>query len=130
MKNGLYLAGGFLSLLLGAIGMLLPLLPTTPFVILAAFCFARSSPRIESWLINHRQFGPHIRNWRHHGAINKKGKKAAMIAFAISALLALFFLAMPWKLIPLLAALIGGGWIWTRPEGSVEAIPPPEDQVE
>ena len=64
MRRHLYLIAGFLSIGLGAIGAFLPLLPTVPFMILAAFCFARSSPRLEAKLLNHRQFGPHIRRWR------------------------------------------------------------------
>src|SRR3546814_2859167 len=64
MRRHFYLACGFLSLGLGAIGAFLPLLPTVPFMILAAFCFARSSPALEARLLEHRHFGPHIRRWR------------------------------------------------------------------
>ncbi|CAN5119678.1 YbaN family protein [soil metagenome] len=116
MRRILYLVAGFASLLLGGIGIVVPLLPTVPFVILAAFCFARSSPRLESWLLDHRHFGHHIHNWRAKGAITRKGKRAALAAFAISAIIGLVFSPMPWKLIPLAAALIGGTWIWRRPE--------------
>lgn len=116
MKRHLYLAGGFTALALGSIGVILPLLPTVPFVILAAFCFARSSPRLEAWLLNHRVFGPHIRNWRDRRAITKRGKWSALVAFAISIVVALIFVKMPWNLIPVAAALIGGTWIWTRNE--------------
>lgn len=117
MRRTLYLAGGFAALALGAIGMVVPLLPTVPFAILAAFCFARSSPVLEAHLLDHRHFGPHIRRWRERGAISRRGKKAALAAFIFSTLLALFFSPFPWFLIPLLAAAIGGTWIWTRPEG-------------
>ncbi|WP_170303915.1 YbaN family protein [Sphingosinicella humi] len=110
-----YLAGGAISLLLGLVGAFVPLLPTVPFVILAAFCFARSSPRLETWLVGHRRFGPHIQAWRSRGAISPAGKRAALFAFALSALLGLMLLALPWSLIPLLVALVGGRWIWTRP---------------
>ena len=117
MRRTLYLAAGFLSLGLGALGIFLPLLPTVPFVILAAFCFARSSPALEERLLDHPHFGPHIRRWRDKGAISRRGKRAALGAFAFSAVLALFLAPFPWLLIPLAAALIGGTWIWTRPEG-------------
>ena len=117
MRRTLYLMGGFAALGLGAIGIIVPLLPTVPFIILAAFCFARSSPALEARLLGHRHFGPHIRRWRERGAISRRGKKAALAAFAFSALLALFLSPLPWSLIPLLAATIGGTWIWTRPEG-------------
>lgn len=116
MRRIVYLAAGFLSLGLGAVGMFLPLLPTVPFVILAAFCFARSSPALEARLMDHAHFGPHIRRWRERGAISRRGKKAALTAFAFSALLALLLAPFPWFLIPIVAALIGGSWIWTRPE--------------
>jgi uncharacterized membrane protein YbaN (DUF454 family) len=85
-------------------------------MILAAFCFARSSPALEARLLDHKHFGPHIRRWREHGAISRRGKKAALIAFAFSVVLALLFSPFPWWLIPMAAALIGGTWIWTRPE--------------
>lgn len=111
-----YLLGGFFSLGLGAIGAFLPLLPTVPFMILAAFCFARSSPALEAKLLEHRHFGPHIRNWREKGAISRRGKKTALAAFAFSVGLALLFSPFPWFLIPVAAALISGTWIWTRPE--------------
>ena len=81
MRRHLYLMAGFVSIGLGAIGAFLPLLPTVPFMILAAFCFARSSPRLEAKLLDHRQFGPHIRRWREHGAISRRGKVAALAAF-------------------------------------------------
>ncbi|WP_150290404.1 YbaN family protein [Sphingobium estronivorans] len=116
MLRHFYLFSGFLSLGLGAVGVFLPLLPTVPFMILAAFCFARSSPRLEARLLEHRHFGPHIRRWRGNGAISRRGKKAALAAFAFSVVLALFFSPFPWCLIPVAAALIGGTWIWTRPE--------------
>lgn len=123
MKRHLYLAGGFTALALGSIGIVLPLLPTVPFVILAAFCFARSSPRLEAWLLDHNVFGHHIRNWRERRAITKRGKWSASVAFAVSVIVALIFVEMPWNLIPIVAALIGGTWIWTRNEPDAERKP-------
>ena len=110
-----YLIAGFVSLALGTLGLLLPILPTVPFVILAAFCFARSSPSLERRLVEHRTFGPHIHAWRTRGAISRKGKTAAGIAFAASAALGLLLLDAPWSLIPVAAALIGGSWVLSRP---------------
>jgi uncharacterized membrane protein YbaN (DUF454 family) len=109
-----YLALGFISLLFGAVGIVLPLLPTVPFVLLAAFFFARSSPRLERWLVDHPSFGPHISAWRTRRAISRKGKRAALACFAASALLSLFLLPLPWSLAPLAAAVVGGSWIATR----------------
>ena len=110
-----YLVGGAISLFLGAVGALIPLLPTVPFLILAAFCFARGSPRLETWLVQHRRFGPHIEAWRSRGAISQYGKSAALTAFALSAGLGLGLLAWPWSTLPLIVAIVGAGWIVTRP---------------
>lgn len=65
---------GTLSLGLGLVGIVVPLLPTTPFLLLAAMCFARSSDRLYEWLINHRWFGSYIRNYQAHRAITKQAK--------------------------------------------------------
>lgn len=114
--KAIYLAAGFLSLALAGLGALLPLLPTVPFLILAAWCFARSSPEAERRLLDHPRFGPPLRLWREKGAISATGKRAALLAFAVSAGIALVTAPMPWALIPLVAAVIGGSWIWRRPE--------------
>lgn len=120
MKRYAYLLMGWVALVLGGAGVFLPLLPTVPFMILAAFCFARSSPQLESWLLEHDSFGPHIKAWREHGAISRKGKIMALLAFAFSVIIALIFAKPPYSYIPIVAALIGGTWIWTRPEGPRE----------
>lgn len=116
MRRLLYLGLGFASVALGALGILLPLLPTVPFMLLAAFFFARSSPRLEAWIVDHPRFGPHVRAWRERGAINPAGKRAALAAFALSAVLGLLLLPFPWLLVPAMAGLVGGSWIATRPE--------------
>ncbi len=76
------LAGG-VSVLLGVIGIFLPLLPTTPFLLLAAYCFQRSSPRLHAWLINHPRFGAAIQDWREHGAISRAAKIKAILAMLL-----------------------------------------------
>lgn len=75
-----WLGAGWISLTLGIAGVALPLLPTTPFLLLAAFCFGKSSPRFHDWLVNHPNFGPGIQNWQERRAISPKAKVAAMIA--------------------------------------------------
>jgi hypothetical protein len=89
-KRLLGLSGGFISLSLAIAGAVLPLLPTTPFLLLAAFCFARSSPRLHDWLLAHRQFGPLITAWRRERAIPASAKRVAYMA--MGAVLALSWL--------------------------------------
>ncbi len=74
---------GLVALALGAIGAVLPLLPTTPFVLVAAYAFARSSDRLHTWLLGHRVFGPLIDNWHRYGAISR-GAKTAGIASIVA----------------------------------------------
>jgi uncharacterized membrane protein YbaN (DUF454 family) len=78
----LWLAGGGLSLGLAVLGAALPLLPTTPFLLLAAFCFARSSPRLHAWLLAHGLFGPLIVSWQERGAIPRRAKHTAYVTMA------------------------------------------------
>ena len=116
MIRPLWTAAGVTSLVLGAIGAVLPLLPTVPFVILATFCFARGNPAWEAKLLAHPTFGPHIRNWRERGAISRKGKLAATGAFAASIMLGLWAMHWPYAAIPPVVAAICLSWLWTRPE--------------
>lgn len=92
MKKILLVIGGCLSLGLGILGIVVPLLPTTPLVLLSAWCFARSSDRLYSWLINHPRFGQVILNWQNHRGMQAKHKKKALLltiaSFIISIILA------------------------------------------
>lgn len=72
--RGLLIGAGFFFVGIGTLGIFLPLLPSTVFFLLAAACFARSSPKFYSWLLNHPIMGEHIRNYREHRAITLKGK--------------------------------------------------------
>lgn len=115
MKRTAYLILGFVSLALGSLGILLPLLPTVPFMILAAFCFARSNPELERRIVEHPKLQEHFTAWRQRGAISRKGKAAALIAFGLSAVVGLLLLHFPLALVPLAAGIIGGSWILSRP---------------
>lgn len=79
-----YFVAGLVLLGVGIAGYFLPLLPGTIFLILAAACFARSSRRLENWLISHPRLGPAVVAWRRNGAIPRKAKIVAIIAMAIS----------------------------------------------
>jgi uncharacterized protein len=74
IKRKLYISIGVLSLIIGVIGIPLPLLPTTPFLLLSAFCFSRGSDKFHHWLVNHRVFGPPIRDWRNTQSIGLEVK--------------------------------------------------------
>lgn len=89
MMKGVYLFCGLGFLALGLIGIFLPILPTTPFLLVAAACFARSSTRLESWLLSHPVFGSLLRDWRERGAIPVRAKYMALggCAFGFSLLL-------------------------------------------
>ena len=112
----LWLIGGLLSLLLGLVGVFLPLLPTVPFLLLTAFCFARSSDRLHDWLMTHPRLGPPIHDWRSRGAIGKRAKLAATVSvfatFGISLALGLSATILGIQAITLGAVMI---FIWTRP---------------
>ena len=71
-------AAGSVSLLLGLIGVVLPGLPTTPFVLLAAACYAKASPRLHAWLLNHRLTGPMLRDWEAHRSLTRRTKTVAV----------------------------------------------------
>ena len=117
-QRGFWFAVGWAALALGAVGVMLPILPTTPFVILAAFAFGKSSPRLRAWLENSRAFGPVIADWRSHGAIAPRVKALAiamMVAvFGISVAmgLALFVLVVQAGCMTVAAA-----FILSRPSG-------------
>ena len=87
----LWVIAGGVALGIGFVGIVVPLLPTTPFLILAAYCFSRGSRRLHDWLLEHRTLGPPIRDWREHRSVSGKAKLSAMIAivliFALSAFL-------------------------------------------
>lgn len=114
--RGLWLGGGVAAVVLGVIGIFLPIMPTVPFLILAAFCFARSNRAWEAKLLNHPVYGSHIRNWRERGAITRRAKWFASAAFAMSIGFGLATLAWPWVLLPPVIAVICLSWLWTRPE--------------
>ncbi|TDQ83393.1 hypothetical protein A8950_1680 [Dongia mobilis] len=122
MTRPLWIVSGLTSLACGIAGIVLPLVPTTPFVLLAAFCFARSSPRLEAWLLNHRSFGPMIENWRRHGGIDRRAKRIAILMMAAAFALSIAMQFPLWVLALQGAVLVAmGAFILTRPDGPPRA---------
>jgi len=116
-----WLIVGFVALALGALGIVLPLVPTTPFVLVAAFAFAQSSEKLHQWLLEHNVFGPLIDNWRRHGAISRRAKVISVVSMvavlAISVAMALPMVVIVTQLVVLGAAAL---FILTRPEPPAE----------
>lgn len=99
------------------VGIILPLLPTVPFLLLAAFFFAKSSQRLHTWLLNHKIFGTMIEDWNSRGAINKKAKYlstlSVVLVIGVSLILALKPLILFIQIALLSLVML---FIWTRPE--------------
>lgn len=111
----LLMIGGGLSLTLAVLGFILPGLPGTPFVLLAAACFARGSPRIHNWMLEHRWFGPMVKHWAEHRTIPLRAKMVAIAMMAVSASSSLWYFAgKPWVQGALLAAVALGVYVITR----------------
>lgn len=112
----LWLICGLLCVGLALVGVVLPLLPTVPFLLLAAFCFARSSERLHHWLVTHKTFGPMILDWQRSGAIRPSAKRAAtlsiVVVFGISLVMGVKTTVLLIQAVVLSAVLF---FIWTRP---------------
>jgi uncharacterized membrane protein YbaN (DUF454 family) len=96
LTAALWLALGWLSLGLGILGLLLPLLPTTPFVLLAAWCFAKGSPRWHSWLLASPYLGPQLRLWQEHRGIAPRVKNRAILIFVLGFGASLLLMPVEW----------------------------------
>jgi hypothetical protein len=111
-----WLALAHLCLALGLAGIVLPVLPTTPFILLAAFAADRGSPRLHAWLLGHRVFGPVIRDWRASRAVPRHAKMLATALMAVAS--AVMWLTAPpplWIVATLVMATVAT-WLWMRPE--------------
>jgi uncharacterized membrane protein YbaN (DUF454 family) len=87
---------GWLSVGLGVIGIFLPIMPTTPFLLLAAVCFAHSSPRFYNWLVNHKRFGPLIKDFLEGRGMPLKAKVLAIGSLWFSSGLSCYLIQIPW----------------------------------
>lgn len=106
-----------MSLALGIIGIVRPVLPTTPFILLAAFAAARGSARLHAWMRNHKQLGPMLREWERDGAVSRRAKLFASVTTFGSAA-TLFILSPCWWIAAIASAsmLAVAIWLWLRPE--------------
>ncbi|CAI8817739.1 Inner membrane protein [Pseudomonas soli] len=112
MVRYLLLAAGWLSVALGVAGIFLPVLPTTPFLLLAAACFARSSPRFHHWLVNHPKLGPWIRDYLSGEGIPLKGKVYAIGLMWASIGLSCYLVPLFWaRAFMLTSAVLVSAWI-------------------
>jgi len=116
MRRRLYLAGGIVCVMLGAVGAALPLLPTVPFLLLAVFCFARSNPEWERRILDHPHWGPQVRNWTEQRAISLRAKVMAIVAMTIGAVFTWYTLGAPWYYASIAILIVAGSWIATRRE--------------
>lgn len=117
LVRGLFVALGVFALALGVAGIVLPVLPTTPFVLLAAACFARGSPRFHGWLLNHPLFGPIIVEWQEYGSIPWRTKITALVLMSITLGVSIvFFVEPPWLQAVLAAfGLVLATWLYRVP---------------
>lgn len=113
-----WLATGLISTACGIAGIVLPLVPTTPFLLLAAYAFARSSPGLYVWLVRHPRLGPPIRNWRRNRAISRKAKALAVLSMA-AALVITVALGFPSHILLIQAVVMVpvAAFVLTRPSG-------------
>lgn len=116
MRRQLYLAAGLICVALGALGAFLPLLPTVPFLLLAAFCFARSNPEWERKILEHPTWGPQVRDWRERRAIPRRAKLGAIATLVAGVGFTWVTLGHPWVWISVGVLFVIGTWIATRAE--------------
>ncbi|MEE9891286.1 MAG: YbaN family protein [Stenotrophomonas geniculata] len=112
----------YVSLGTGIVGIFVPGLPTTVFILISAWAASRGSERLHSWLLQHPRFGPAIANWQAHGAVSRYGKWMATITMAVCAGIMLWCVPIAWvKWFSIGSMTVVAIWLWTRPQ------PPPAD---
>lgn len=118
-KKLIWLTVGLVALLLGVIGIFLPLLPTTPFIIVAAFAFGKSIPAWRRWMIGNKTLGPIIKNWEETGAIAPRYKAIAVTMMLAALALSLYLSIKPVIIVIQAICMTAACWfILTRPNGT------------
>lgn len=117
LQRSALVVAGVLALVLAALGVLLPGLPTTPFVLLAAACFAKASPRLHTWLLAHRWMGPMVRDWEANRSLPLKAKCLAIGMMSLMVSVSAWHLsARPWLAAVVVGCGLLGGWVvWRIP---------------
>ena len=107
----------YLALGLGIVGIVVPGLPTVPFVLLSAYAAARGSKKLHAWLLAHPRFGPIIRDWQAEGAVSRRAKWLATVMMAAAAIV-MFLTAPRWWMAAAGTTIMAvvDAWLWTRPE--------------
>lgn len=137
-RRWLYVALGWFFVCMAVLGAVLPLLPTTPFLLLASYFFVRSSPRLNAWLLSSRLFGPFLRNWQKHRAVSRRVKITALSIMPVAVVTSATLGNLPWYLIVMLLVLAAIGMAVVlrlrvlppdhdkapEPSGQVEPFPP------
>ena len=117
LMRALWLVVAVVSLTLGAVGVVVPVLPTTPFLLLAAFAAARSSRRLHAWLVGHRLFGPLITDWQANRTVSRRAKATAIATMAVSAVVLFVVGPSTWLALAVTALMVTvAAWLWLRPE--------------
>lgn len=111
----LWLVAGWLALVTGFVGIFLPLLPTTPFVLLAAWCFSKGSERWEHWLLNHPRLGPIVHDWRANRSVPLRAKQMATVMMTASSLWAWWVIPSLWRWVPGICCATVAAWLWSLP---------------
>ncbi len=110
-----WVAAGFACIVLGTLGIVLPLLPTVDFYVMAAICFARGNPRLEARLLAHPWVGPMVRDWRAHRGVPLRAKCLATLGMALSCAVSAALLPVRTAWIPAAVCALVALYLWTRP---------------
>ncbi|OBT15985.1 hypothetical protein A9264_06275 [Vibrio sp. UCD-FRSSP16_10] len=120
MKRVVLICIGIISLLLGVLGAILPLLPTTPFILLASACFMRASPRLNQKLLSHSTFGPIIEHWQQSRSMQRVVKRKASMMTVLSFAISIYFVPLIWVKLALVVLMSGLlTYLWRLPEPTV-----------
>ena len=102
-----FVIGGHVCMVLALFGIILPLMPATVFLLLAAACYARGSKKLHAWLLHHKWFGPPIRDWQQHRAMTMKSKVIALVSLWAGVAVSMFLVRLPWLRLVLGGVVVG-----------------------